>query len=111
MDVTEYAESDYVTKEIVEKSPSKKAVIMMIEDDKTSQHGKKLHVTVEIDGKKKIYSPNKPSINNILDAYGPESTDWIGRVIGFTVENVNGFFCVIARPESTLLPLLGMWKK
>ena len=94
MDTREFAESSYVTAELIKTSPTKTATII---GDATRTEGEykgkkfmKLEMPVEIDGKHKTYSPNRDGVKNIQAALGMESKNWIGKVLVFQVVILQG---------------------
>ena len=96
MDATQYGESDYVTVELVKSSPTKKAVIIGDAKSEETDFGLKLRLPVEIDGKRKTYSPNKDSVKNIIQVLGKETKAWLGKAVTFTVLSVMGKESIIA---------------
>lgn len=58
-----------------------------------SQYGTRLHLPVKTRrGENKIFSLNKTSKNNLISAYGKETTAWIGKKVLIKVfsQNVRG---------------------
>lgn|SRR3990167_4444763 len=96
MDATQYGESEYVTAELVRASKTKKAVIIGAARSEETDFGTKLRLPIEIDGKKKTYSPNKDSVKNIIGALGAETMGWLGKTLTFNVISVMGKDSVIA---------------
>jgi len=90
MDVTQYGESDYLTAELVKQSDTKIAQIMEDATLDETDYGTKLTLKVEIDGKPKIYRPNKDSIKNLISTYGSDSAKWVGKQIKYHVISMNG---------------------
>ena len=96
MDTTKATEGKYVNAEIVKGSPTKKCVIINEGEFVDGDYGEKFQLTVEIDGKQKIWSPNKDSIKNLQLAFGKDSINWVGKIIKLKVvifkgkETVNG---------------------
>ena len=99
MDTTQFAESDYITAEIVKASVSKTLVIIGEAKPEETEYGVKLLIPVEIDAKPKKYRPNKDSIKNMQDAWGVESKKWLGKKLGLSVHSIMGKDSVIAVPK------------
>lgn len=102
MDVSEAMESDYINADFVRESPSKKCVIL--DEGKFSEgewQGKKFtrfELTVEIDGKKKIWKPNKDTVKNIASVHGKDSKAWVGQVVILRILKTNGKDVVTGLP-------------
>lgn len=102
MDISKALESTYINAELVSQSPTKKLVIL---DEgsfqKREYDGKvsdKFELIVEIDRKRKTWSPNKDTIRNLIIAYGKDSTNWIGKIVNLQVSSVRGKFTVTGMP-------------
>ena len=96
MDATQYGESNWLNADIVKSSKSKKAIILGDAKSEETDFGAKLTFPIEIDGKKKTYSPNKDSVKNIISALGSETQEWLGKTLSFSVVSVMGKDSVIA---------------
>lgn len=90
VDVTQAMEGKYVNADMVRNSKTKKLVIIDEGKYEESDYGAKLHLTVEIDGKQKTWSPNKDSVKNIAEEYGTDSRQWIGKIIKLSNGKING---------------------
>jgi len=99
MDATQYAESDYVTAELVKASKTKLAIITGQAKSEETDYGTKLTFPVEIDGKKKEYRPNRDSVKNIISVFGAETTNWLGKKLSFNVISTLGKDSVIATAQ------------
>ena len=103
MDTKEYAESNYVTVQLVKDSPTKRAKIIsdasVTEAEFSGKKVKRIEFSVEIDGKTKTYSPNKDTLKNIHSVLGFESRNWLNKNIGFRVLSVNGKDSIIGTIE------------
>lgn len=101
MDMKRYRESDYVNAQLVQESPSKKLVIL---DEGSETRGfneksKVVEFLVNLDGKKKSWKPNKASLDNLGDAFGDESSAYIGKQVTLTIEKTkNGMEAVVGVP-------------
>jgi len=96
MDATQFAESDYLTVEIVKNSKSKQAVVVGNATIEATEYGDKLQILVEIDEKQKKYKPNKDSVKNIIQAYGGETKGWLGKVLFFNIVTIMGKESIVA---------------
>lgn len=100
VDTTKAKEGKYITADLVKESLSKKCVIINEGEFVDGDFGEKFQITVEIDGKQKIWSPNKDSICNMHDAYGKDSKAWIGKIVKFKVTKFKGKDTVTGEPVS-----------
>lgn len=96
MDATQFGESDYITAEIVKASPTKKAVITGKPKSEETDWGMKLSIPVDIDKKPKTYRPNKDSVRNIIEVFGKETDNWVGKELHLSVVSVMGKDGVLA---------------
>lgn len=103
VDTTKAIESSYVNVDLIKASPTKIAVILDEAQFKEKLfEGKKyeqLEMTVEIDGKKKFYSPNKDSAANIANVWGRDSKYWVGKIILFQVVKNKNKENILALPN------------
>jgi len=90
MDTTRATEGKYVNADMVKNSTTKKLVIIDEGEFVEGDYGEKFQLTVEIDGKQKIWSPNKDSIVNIQDVMGKDSKFWIGTIIKLRTTKIKG---------------------
>jgi len=104
VDTTEAMESQYLTAELVKESPSKRAHIIdegayeeVVFDGVSSR---RLTMKVEIDGKSKLWRPNKDSISNLRNAYGKDTAQWVGKDILLQVIRIQGKNSVLAMPTT-----------
>ena len=90
VDVTQAMEGKYVNADLVRASPSKKCVIVDEGRYEDGDYGAKLHLNVEIDGKQKVWAPNKDSVKNIAEEYGTDSNKWVGKLIKLSIGKIQG---------------------
>lgn len=97
VDTTEAMESKYLTAELVKNAESK--VITFISDGKyeDTEWGSRLTITVKIDGKEKIWRPNRDSVKN-LQQLGKDSTEWFGKKAKLQIVVIQGKDSIIAVP-------------
>ena len=109
VDVTQAMESDFVNVDLIRESPTKMATILNEGEYQDAEYqGKKytkFNIEIEIDFKRKIWSPNKDSVKNISDVYGKDSKNWVGKQVVFRVIKQNG------KDSVTGLPWLGLVNK
>lgn len=102
VDVTQAMEGTYLTCDIVRDSRTKKLVIIDAGEYKQAEYNgksyEKFELTIEIDGKKKNWCPNRDSIKNIAEVYGRSSNLWIGKILQATIGKYNGKDSIIAFP-------------
>lgn len=89
MDTTEYAESKYLTADIVKNSPSRIGIITSEAKSEQTDFGEKLQCNVQIDGKTKIWRLNMDSVKN-LHRISTNSKDWILTKVNFTLVSAKG---------------------
>lgn len=98
MDTKSLTASDYVSKESIKNSPSKKATIVSTGIMPTNDGEKKFTLMVDMDGEVKRYIPNKTTLKNIQKAHGFESQDWVGKSIRFEAGVINSKEATIGVP-------------
>jgi len=91
MEIKTLLEGEYVNIELVRNSPTKKLVILSEGEITTDpKYGTKLTVDVEIDGKQKKWSLNKPTMDCFNLAWGSDSLEWIGKKASLSLTKFNG---------------------
>ncbi len=63
------------------------------------EYGKQFIFTIKLtNGEEKSFPFNKTSMNNLIDAYGDETDDWVGKEakVYINQENVSGKFVKVA---------------
>ena len=90
VNATEATEGQYVNADLVEKSTKKTLVITGAGSYEKTEYGNKLSLPVEIDGKQKTWNPNKDSAVNLLNAWGEDTINWVGKPVKLTVMSVLG---------------------
>lgn len=104
MDMKQYEESEYLSADLVENSPTKVINFLNSGEEKTTDFGKKPQFLVEIDHKKKFYRPNKTSVAHLNKAFGSDSNLWIGKQATVRVETINAKRSIIASPVVAVVP-------
>ena len=90
MDVSELLESDFVSVQLVQTSPTKKATILNSGVEETGQYGKGCKLLVDIDGKQKYYKPNKTSLKAIVLKWGTKTELWVGKTLLLNLAMLQG---------------------
>jgi len=103
MDVSKFAEGQYINAEIVKNSPTRKLVIVSEGEVVDTKYGEKLEIEVELDKKKKKWKPNVDSMKNMITAWGKDNKAWIGNVVKLKVLSIQGKETVIAEPIGELV--------
>ena len=102
VDTTEAMESQYITADLVKASPTKQLVVTGEGEYENAtfnnETSKRLTIPVEIDGKAKIWRPNKDSVKNFNAEFGKESKNWVGKVARLQVVTVQGKETALAIP-------------
>ena len=83
----------------VKNSPTKQAVIMSEGEITTDpKYGTKLTIEVDIDGKRKKWSLNKPTMDNFYLKWGSDSLQWIGKTVTLSITKIAGNEMVLGMP-------------
>lgn len=98
VDASEYAESQYLTADIVRQSPTKTAVIIGEAKPEETDFGKKMTANIEIDGKRKIWRLNRDTVANLLEV-NKETCNWNGITMGLEVKKLGGKDTIIGTPK------------
>jgi hypothetical protein len=104
MDTTEFSEGKYITPLLVNKSPTKKCIILDEAKPEKTDFGEQLVCHVEIDGKGKLWRMNMDSVKN-MQRINIDSRFWREKSVQFLVTMVKGKEVVIGSP---ILPVEGV---
>ena len=102
VDITEALESDYLTADLV--NNLKERVGTIVSDGKYEDveynniKSRRLTLQVDVNGRQKIWRPNRDSIKNLSGAFGRDTKLWMGKKIAFNVVSMMGKDSVIAIP-------------
>ena len=99
VDASESCESQYVTVDLVRESKSKLLEIKDAGEYQETDYGRKLTFMVEIEGKKKIWRPNRDTCCNLKSKFGAETSKWNGAEINLQIIKVQGKDSVIGLPK------------
>jgi allophanate hydrolase subunit 1 len=101
VDITDAMESKYLNADLVKASPTKTLKVMgegnfedVTYDNETTR---RLTIPVHIDGKDKIWRPNRDSVSN-LQKWGKDSKQWVGKSASLQVAKFKGKDSIIAMP-------------
>jgi len=83
VDIKELMESKWLMPIDIKNSSTKKGVILNTELTSEGKFGIGLKISIQIDEKDKLYSPNKASLKNLSEAWGTESSTWHNKIIEF----------------------------
>ena len=96
----EALESRYLTAELVKNSPTKRLVVIaeggyeeVTYDNETTR---RLTLPVEIDGKEKLWRPNRDSISNMKEVFGADTRSWVRCTAKLQIIKMQGKESVIA---------------
>lgn len=99
MDTKGLEEGNTVTVQAVKDSPTKKLVILSGGAMMPNKEGiQKLNLLCEIDGRQKMWTPNKTTIRNLQGKLGYESSAWIGKLVGLSLTIIGGKEAVVGVP-------------
>ena len=100
MDMTEFAQSDSVTLDLVKRSLTKRGVILSAGVRDTNKEGRvQPKILVEIDGYQKFWRPNRTSTQACIDKWGEDSSAWVGKALMFSQGQVNGKDALLVTPQ------------
>lgn len=101
MDMTKYAESEYLTSDKVKAATNKIGVIISDVSEVKGDYGLKPQVTVDFNDMQKKWSMNRQSVANLCDNVSKDSLKWIGKQILFTTSKAsNGKTTIVGMPVS-----------
>jgi len=95
MNTEKFGEGDIISIELVNNSPTKKAVILNQGEVVIENNRERLRLLVELDGKQKMYYPNRTTIKNLHHTCGKESMDWVGKYLLMSVGTINNKQAII----------------
>ena len=99
MDTKHLVEGDNMTIQLVRESPSKRCVILSSGSIAADREGKqKFGMLVDIDGKQKLYRPNKTTLKPLQEKYGFESAAWVGKALSLSIGQVQGKEAILGTP-------------
>lgn len=97
MDMRKF-EYKYLSKELVKRSNTKKIVFLNSGIDQKNKFGDAATFIVEIDNIQTEYTPNSQSVVNLVNAWGYESREWVGKVAEVYIEIKDNKEIIIAKP-------------
>lgn len=105
-DLVQMQELEYVSVQMVEHGNGNDIAIIIGEGHRTILDGNdKIKIPVEIKRQHYIWIPNKTSLRNLKDAYGPDTKDWIAKQVLFKVDmwehNGRSGKMIVAKPLPT----------
>ena len=98
MNIQENLEGDYINVALVQKSPSKKCIIIGAGKIEETDFGRKVMMPVEIDGKSKTWRLNRMTLENMSLVFGVDTIKWLSVVVELRIMNVKGKDCVVGYP-------------
>ena len=106
MNVENIIESPYITVELVNNlkpSPDNVGVVIAEDGIESKPYGDFPRFIVEINGKRKKWTPNIESVKNMASQFGIDSRDWIGKRVAFEVgKSKKNLSMVLGRPVEIL---------
>jgi len=94
-------ESDFLTVRFAEDSPSKTFAVLGEGKYEETDYGEKLRIPVEIDGKTKIWTPNKDSVRTCRKTWGLDTTLWVGKIAKISIISIGGKDAISVFPQET----------
>lgn len=98
MDMEKFEEGEFLTADMIEKSPTKTIVFLNSGELKKTDYGEKVQFLVGIDEKQKVYTPNRKSIGNLNKGFGTNSALWVEKKAKMHVEVIQQKNSIIAEP-------------
>ena len=93
------AEGKYLKPEHIQKSQNKVAVITDEGEYQDSNWGKQLMLGIQFNKLSKVLRLNQRSAQALVNAYGEDTTDWVGQKIVLGVVDISGKDSIVAKPE------------
>lgn len=82
MDVSEYMESEFVTKETLENSKQKVFVILGV-DRRDTKFGKRMDLKVGINGTQKNWTLSYKLVRQLAQHFGTDDEQWVNKVVSY----------------------------
>lgn len=101
MDTRQFTESEFVTVQFVRDSPSKELVITSGGSQRPDDRGRnRFECAVEIDGKAKMFRPNKETLSAMQKVWGFDSMAYMGKKLNLTIIKLGQFDAVFGTPAT-----------
>lgn len=85
VNIERFCEGDYVNVDVVKASASKRFVVIDEGKTEVGKFGEKFTFTVELDRKRKEFTPYRDAMKAMKEAWGSDSRMWIGKTGTFHV--------------------------
>jgi hypothetical protein len=89
MDITKYAESEFLNADVVKDSITKKGIILNSGTEETVENRIRPVFLVEIDGRVKKWQANRKSLKILMNSISKDTDAWRGRTVSFSTERMN----------------------
>lgn len=89
MNVSQYAESEYLNAELALKKVAREFQVMSDAKEEETKFGKRLTLDIDYGGSAKKFQPSRDSVKTMCDSAGVESKGWVGKRFTFQVVKVN----------------------
>lgn len=108
MDMTKYGESEFVNADLVQRSNTKKLVIVAPARETMYENKLQAQFAVNMDGKQKTFRPNMETVQNLIQAWGKDDSAWVGKIVDLSVKTMkNNKLGVIGTPAAMQVPQVG----
>lgn len=86
VNATKAAENEWLDIELVQKSPTKIAIILDEGRYEQTKFGERLKMKVSMDKKIKEWTVNQRSAQNLIDLWGPNTENWVNKQVMLDIE-------------------------
>jgi hypothetical protein len=104
VNVKEAIMGKYLKAEHIQESDNKMAVIVGEGQYVDGDYGRKLEIEINFNKIKMVWSANSASCQSLAEAWGEDSSDWIGKKIKFEVKTEKAKTRILAFPVDEASP-------
>lgn len=90
VDVSEALESQFLNGEVVRNSKSRVVTVVDPGKYEDTEFGRRITLGVNIDGKSKLWRPNKEVLAQLKASFGGDTVDWLGKPFRVDVKIFRG---------------------
>jgi len=101
----EAAEGRYLKAEHIQASQNKEGVIISEGEYTEGKYGRKLEIKIQFNKVSKVWNLNPPSAKNLMEAWGEDTAEWVGKKVFFELQTVNGKDVIVGSAEKYISSL------
>lgn len=94
----EAAEGRFLRADVVKDSQNKIGIIVSEGEYTDGKFGRKLEIKIQFNKLNKVWSLNQTSARNLIEAYGEDTNEWVGKKVEFELEESNGKEVIVGYP-------------